>query len=448
MPDINWGGDSSTAPFSSRLDETAGNFILAEDNSGGTVLLEWDGTTWQYRGPVDMNGEDISGVATLTATDATVSGTVDAGAVSTETAVTTLRPLPHTFTIFRDTDYVYSLDRAGEIVAGGPDSVGVSDATDFAEIYAYLVNDAPISGSPRPYMSIYIAPTTNTNRPAKYVAKSTQQLKYQHALFGAGKNRTIVYGSDAVAGSTVFEFNLDSTAAQNIHRMENVKFDGRHVDDIGGTALSGFPDTWFGLPSANYRMNELNITNSEFRSCQSYGIDIRSIQAYNYLTNTWFVDGADLRLDGFGDLQLIGLQAPTATVELNNGSQLIRRGNEVNNWSINSTTYERADEEFGTVDADRGVFGGGSAIREMGTVDHGSVGGTSVSTVSVTFDTSYSTAPSVIHSMGDTGPLNQFGTGDLVCEADNIDTNGFRSVAYNPDSNSQTFNRCGYLVIE
>ena len=82
MPDINWGGDSSTAPFSSYLDEANGDLILAKDNSGGTVLLECDGTTWQYRGPVEMNGEDISGVGTLTATDVTVSGTVDAGAVN------------------------------------------------------------------------------------------------------------------------------------------------------------------------------------------------------------------------------------------------------------------------------------------------------------------------------------------------------------------------------
>ena len=87
MPDINWGGDSSTAPFSSYLDEANGDLILAKDNSGGTVLLEYDGTTWQYRGPVEMNGEDISGVGTLTATDVTVSGTVDAGAVNAEEAI-------------------------------------------------------------------------------------------------------------------------------------------------------------------------------------------------------------------------------------------------------------------------------------------------------------------------------------------------------------------------
>ena len=87
MPDINWGGDSSTAPFSSRLDEANGDLILAEDNSGSVVLLEWDGATWQYRGPVDMNGENISGVGTLTATDVTVSGTVDTNTVSTDTLV-------------------------------------------------------------------------------------------------------------------------------------------------------------------------------------------------------------------------------------------------------------------------------------------------------------------------------------------------------------------------
>jgi len=42
------------------------------------------GQSTQNRGPVEMNGEDISGVGTLTATDVTVSGTVDAGAVNAD----------------------------------------------------------------------------------------------------------------------------------------------------------------------------------------------------------------------------------------------------------------------------------------------------------------------------------------------------------------------------
>ena len=67
MPDINWGGDAAGAPFKSRLDDASGNLILAETDTG-TGLFEWDGSAWQFRGPVEMNGEDVSGIGSLTAT--------------------------------------------------------------------------------------------------------------------------------------------------------------------------------------------------------------------------------------------------------------------------------------------------------------------------------------------------------------------------------------------
>ena len=67
MPDINWGGDAAGAPFTSRLDDESGNLILAETDTG-TGLFEWDGSAWQFRGPVEMNGEDVSGIGSLTAT--------------------------------------------------------------------------------------------------------------------------------------------------------------------------------------------------------------------------------------------------------------------------------------------------------------------------------------------------------------------------------------------
>jgi len=101
MPDINWGGDATTAPFSSSFDETAGNFILAEDNDGSVVLLEWDGATWQYRGPVAMNGEDISGVGTLTAATATADVEL-AGPTASEGDVVTVPDNPDTVPIFFD----------------------------------------------------------------------------------------------------------------------------------------------------------------------------------------------------------------------------------------------------------------------------------------------------------------------------------------------------------
>ena len=79
MPDINWGGDAESAPFTSRLDDESENLILAETDTG-TGLFEWDGSAWQFRGPVEMNDEDVSGIGSLTAT----SGNFDS--VSTEEA--------------------------------------------------------------------------------------------------------------------------------------------------------------------------------------------------------------------------------------------------------------------------------------------------------------------------------------------------------------------------
>ena len=81
MTNINWGGDAASAPFKSRFDDASGNLILAETDTG-TALFEWDGTAWQFRGPVEMNGEDVSGIGSLTAT----SGNFDS--VTTELTTT------------------------------------------------------------------------------------------------------------------------------------------------------------------------------------------------------------------------------------------------------------------------------------------------------------------------------------------------------------------------
>ena len=68
MTNINWDGDAASAPFKSRFDDASGNLILAETDTG-TALFEWDGSAWQFRGPVEMNGEDVSGIGSLTATN-------------------------------------------------------------------------------------------------------------------------------------------------------------------------------------------------------------------------------------------------------------------------------------------------------------------------------------------------------------------------------------------
>ena len=81
MTNINWNGDAESAPFKSRFDDESENLILAETDTG-TALFEWDGSAWQFRGPVEMNGEDVSGIESLTATSGNFDS-VNTGSLST-----------------------------------------------------------------------------------------------------------------------------------------------------------------------------------------------------------------------------------------------------------------------------------------------------------------------------------------------------------------------------
>jgi len=67
---LNWGPDEATAQYQTGEDQATGNFVVAEDTTGGTILLEYDegASEWVSRGPVNMSGNDISNVGTLSAT--------------------------------------------------------------------------------------------------------------------------------------------------------------------------------------------------------------------------------------------------------------------------------------------------------------------------------------------------------------------------------------------
>jgi len=73
MPDrtINWGdpNDAGTK-YRTQDDDPAGggNFVVAEDTDGNTVLLQWNPTAsqWEYGGAVDLGGNDLTSVGTAT----------------------------------------------------------------------------------------------------------------------------------------------------------------------------------------------------------------------------------------------------------------------------------------------------------------------------------------------------------------------------------------------
>jgi len=67
---INWGDDAADARYRTQdTSSTGGDFVLAEDLDGGTVLLEYDysASEWVSRGPVNLSGNDITNAGSITA---------------------------------------------------------------------------------------------------------------------------------------------------------------------------------------------------------------------------------------------------------------------------------------------------------------------------------------------------------------------------------------------
>jgi hypothetical protein len=70
-----WGANATDAQWRTADDSGSGNFVVAEDMDGGTVLLEYDTTAgeWVSRGPVNLSGNDVTNV-----------GALDAASISTD----------------------------------------------------------------------------------------------------------------------------------------------------------------------------------------------------------------------------------------------------------------------------------------------------------------------------------------------------------------------------
>jgi len=80
---LNWGADPTDATYRTGHDIGNSKFKIVEDLDGNIVLLEWDETAGEfvYRGPVNLNGEDITDSGTTVydaSTDTVGDGTTSA----------------------------------------------------------------------------------------------------------------------------------------------------------------------------------------------------------------------------------------------------------------------------------------------------------------------------------------------------------------------------------
>lgn len=87
---INWGPGDGTGKYRTEDTGSPGDFVVAEDTNGNTILLKWSSANgaWQYGGPVDMDGNDLTDAGTTVydaSTDTVGDGTTSADHASITT---------------------------------------------------------------------------------------------------------------------------------------------------------------------------------------------------------------------------------------------------------------------------------------------------------------------------------------------------------------------------
>ncbi len=197
----------------------------------------------------------------------------------------------YTALIYSDENYIYVVDREGTLIAGGADSLNVDDPTDFAEIFAYIINNTVR------YPTIRVAAGNPANTDyVVYLIKSTQTLTHAFTLLGVGKNRTCIKSDVSMEGLTCF--NVEVPDAKYILRMDSLNWAANDRDYVAAT--------YFNIGESGDEPKEIILTNTEFRDTSSYGIKIFNTADWNYFTNCWFLTGAGFYVEGSDDLLLVG----------------------------------------------------------------------------------------------------------------------------------------------
>ena len=72
---IDWAPSGETPKYRTEDDDPAGgNFVVAEDVSGSTVLLQWNDSNsrWEFAGNVDLGSNDLTNVGSISTDGATI----------------------------------------------------------------------------------------------------------------------------------------------------------------------------------------------------------------------------------------------------------------------------------------------------------------------------------------------------------------------------------------
>ncbi|HTZ41743.1 MAG TPA: hypothetical protein VMC07_00860 [Candidatus Omnitrophota bacterium] len=216
------------------------------------------------------------------------------------------------YTIYSDNNYIYGIDDKGNIVAGGPNSVNVTDPTDFGQVYASIVDFAFTPVDYDTGATIYLAPVMGNH--LQYIVKTPVVLTHCHNLVGPGRNKGNIFSANSttMAGQVLFTLR-PSPSECYIQQIENVKF-GMQVGYENQSSKTWYPSAYYNISNEA----ELIVINDEFRDTQNYSIyyngnNAFSFSNYNYIVDSWFLTGAGLYLTNVGDLQMTGNKFTSGT---------------------------------------------------------------------------------------------------------------------------------------
>lgn len=280
----------------------------------------------------DADAEDWKAASGLGSESEPVPGTTHLESVSTEQGRIEDSHLTGTsYRIFQKENTLnnpfYAINPTGEIVAGGPDALNVSDPTDFAEVLATVVNDINQSGA-----TIQIG--QGRDGTGEIPVKSTQTFDHTIRLRGMDHGGANIIPADNSLTDNV-PFTIDGGGSVI---LRDIKFDGK-----GGTLD---PDEWMDGWVRMQNVNELWCHSCEFRSTNEYGIKATGLDAPSTVVRNWFIDGSTLHMEDGGEAIISNNTFRDETVVLRNMDLVTRSGNGENvTWDLDNVEFAYPDED-------------------------------------------------------------------------------------------------------
>lgn len=168
---------------------------------------------------------------------------------------------------------IWVFDSSYEVVAGGPDAIGVSDQTDFAEVLAEVVNNVA-TADPAIYLASASPGRTN------YQCKSQQSLNRHFGMAAPFKNRVQVEVPSSLSSPV---FSVTDPTDDWMLQLNRIKFNGRsNVDRM--FSFDG--------------VNELMVGWCEFTNFNVEGFEHLNALRWDFIVNSMFVSGSGFTVDG------------------------------------------------------------------------------------------------------------------------------------------------------